>query len=88
LSSAVAAGDLRQTAELLDQGADGRQADASGRTPLLLAVIAQRPDLVRLLLAHGADPNVRDQAGQSPLDRARLDGRTDIASLLEAAGAR
>ena len=56
--------------------------DVFGRTPLHLAVMAGRRDVVELLLSHGADPNARDAAGQTPLHWAVGEGHVDIVELL------
>jgi Ankyrin repeats (many copies) len=88
LESAVARGDVAQTAALLDQGAVIDARDEAGRTPLMLAVIQGRLEVVRLLLARGADPNAADNNGHTPLRQARERNVQDIAGLLERAGAR
>jgi ankyrin repeat protein len=88
LLSAVAVGDDARVAELLAQGADTHGADLRGRTPLMLAVMQRRLDMVRLLLAHGAAPNVPDRAGETPLQWARRHDAADMVAALEAAGAR
>jgi ankyrin repeat protein len=87
LSASVVSGDAARVAGLLDEGANPEQIDSLGRTPLLLAVIAHREDMVGLLLAHHADPNVSDHSGQTPLQRASLDNQLNIVSLLKRAGA-
>ena len=38
------------------------------RTPLHLAVLKNRPDIVRLLIELGADPRARDSRGYTPLN--------------------
>lgn len=48
-----------------------------GRTPLLVAVAANRKDLVELLLAKGADVNAKDDNGVTPLRRAVQGGDQD-----------
>jgi catechol 2,3-dioxygenase-like lactoylglutathione lyase family enzyme len=57
------------------------------RTPLHLAVLGNRPDMVALLLELGADPGLRDDRGNTPLNYAAP--RTDpaIPDRLVAAGA-
>jgi Ankyrin repeats (3 copies) len=87
LQSAVAQGDVTQTALLLDQGAVIDARDEAGRTPLMLAVTEGRLEIVRLLLARGADPNAADNTGHTPLQQATKRNLQDVAALLEQAGA-
>ena len=88
LLSAAASGDTVQTAALLNQGAALEARDDAGRTPLMLAVMQHKPEIVRLLLDRGADPNVADSAGRTPLQQAKQENLREIAALLERAGAR
>ena len=88
LLSAAASGDTTQTAALLNQGAALEARDDAGRTPLMLAVMQHKPEVVRLLLDRGADPNVADSAGRTPLQQAKQENLREIAALLERAGAR
>jgi hypothetical protein len=88
LLSAAASGDTAQTTVLLNQGAELEARDDAGRTPLMLAVMQHRPEVVRLLLDRGADPNVADSAGRTPLQQAKQENLREIAALLERAGAR
>jgi uncharacterized glyoxalase superfamily protein PhnB len=57
------------------------------RTPLHLAVIKDRPAMVKLLLALGADPAVEDSRGYTALNFAGKKN-AEIAALLIAAGAK
>jgi hypothetical protein len=88
LLSAAASGDTTHTAALLNQGAALEARDDAGRTPLMLAVMQHKPEVVRLLLDRGADPNVADSAGRTPLQQAKQENLREIAALLERAGAR
>jgi hypothetical protein len=88
LLSAAASGDTVQTTALLDRGAALEARDELGRTPLMLAVMQRKPEVVRLLLDRGADPNVADSAGRTPLQQAKQENLREIAALLERAGAR
>jgi hypothetical protein len=88
LRSAAASGDTVQTTALLNQGAALDTRDDHGRTPLMLAVMQGRLDVVRLLLDRGADPSIADGAGRTPLQQAKLQNLREIAALLERAGAR
>jgi hypothetical protein len=88
LLSAAASGDTTQTTALLNQGAALEARDDAGRTPLMLAVMQHKPEVVRLLLDRGANPNVADSAGRTPLQQAKQENLREIAALLERAGAR
>ena len=83
LLSAAASGDTAQTTALLNQGAALEARDEAGRTPLMLAVMQRKPEVVRLLLDRGADPNVADSAGRTPLQQAKQDNLREIAALLD-----
>jgi hypothetical protein len=76
-----------KAAEPMDQGAALNERDQLGRTPLMLAVIDGRRDVVRLLLDRGADPNAADDSGRTPLQMARQANLREIAALLERSGA-
>ena len=52
---------------LLEHGADPNIRDGKGNTPMVLATMAGREDLVRLLVAHKANVNLGNAAGQTPL---------------------
>uniref|UniRef100_UPI003AAB88F1 ankyrin repeat and SOCS box protein 2-like n=1 Tax=Centroberyx gerrardi TaxID=166262 RepID=UPI003AAB88F1 len=58
-----------------------------GQTPLLLAVLNDRPACARCLLERGADPNISDKDGETPLYKACEGEQTEIVSLLLAFGA-
>lgn len=87
LHEAAEAGDLGALRRLLDAGVpvDGR--DARGRTALLAATHADRPDAARLLIARGASVNAKDDLQDSPFLYAAAEGRLDILRLTLAAGA-
>jgi catechol 2,3-dioxygenase-like lactoylglutathione lyase family enzyme len=59
----------------------------SYRTPLHLAVLKNRADMVRLLLNLGADPLAKDSVGNTPLNLASARTDAAIAEMLVAAGA-
>jgi len=52
---------------LLQKGADPNLRDDKGNTPLTLATMASREDLVRLLLTYKANPTLGKSGGQTPL---------------------
>ena len=57
------------------------------RTPLHLAVLKNRPAMVKLLLELGADPHAKDERGNTPLNYAAARKDRTIADLLVAGGA-
>jgi len=57
------------------------------QTPLIRAVMLERPAAVRLILDAGADPNHPDDTTCTPLVCAKMKGLDEIASILTAYGA-
>jgi len=57
------------------------------RTPLHLAVLKNRPAMVKLLIELGADPLAKDSRGYTPLNFARSSAHAPIVAMLVAAGA-
>ena len=52
---------------LLEHGADPNIRDNKGDTPMVLATMAGREDLVRLLVLHKANVNLGNSSGQTPV---------------------
>jgi len=85
LQAAADRGDVEALKALLAAPAARVDApDADGRTALLRAVLAQRAEAVRLLLAAGADPGRADHAGLTPRQAAQVGASAEIAALLGA----
>lgn len=61
--------------------------DKLGATPLHWAVICDRPDIAKLLLARGADVNAVDDYGMTPLHKASSFNRKAMSELLISKGA-
>lgn len=57
LSIAIASNDTAKAQAALDAGVDVNANVGRGRTPLHVAVMMTKPDMVRFLLEHHADPN-------------------------------
>ena len=71
---------------LLQHTADPNIRDAKGNTPLILATMAGREDLVSLLLTYKANPNLANGQGQTPLILAVNNRDVDLTRLLLSKG--
>ncbi|TPG15593.1 ankyrin repeat domain-containing protein [Sphingomonas oligophenolica] len=72
---------------MLQRGADPNIRDDKGNTPMVLAALAGREDLVRLLLTYKANPNLGNAGGQTPLILAVANRDVPLARLLLTEGA-
>ncbi len=72
---------------LLQHKADPNIRDAKGNTPLMLAALAGRDDLVDLLITYKANLNLANSSGQTPLILAVNSRNEGIARTLLAKGA-
>jgi len=89
LVDAAAAGDAARVDRLLRAGASTEQADAQGRTALMVATLSGRTDIVRRLLDAGANINAMARDGDTPLAAAQRQGTPAILDMLQnAAGQR
>lgn len=88
---------LKQAKRLIAAGAKVDAKNDRGQTPLHVAAILGKLDMVRLLLDNGANPNARDQYGLTPLNAAltighrstdRVDAKLTIIKLLISRGAK
>jgi ankyrin repeat protein len=68
---------------LASYSADVDARDASGSTPLFLAVAAGRSENVKRLLAAGADKTIATLKGETPVERVRKMRRSDLVEMLE-----
>src|SRR5262245_60726061 len=59
--------DAAAATRLLERGADPNDGQFFGMPPVLLAILRQDLDLVRLMAAKGADLDVRDRSGSTAL---------------------
>jgi hypothetical protein len=82
LTNAVTSGDESAVSALLADGADLNERTSGGQTPLILAIIFGRTEMVRLLVKAGADPELRDNLGLNATDWAKRRGLTEALEIL------
>ena len=74
LISAVIDGDTETVRALLAAGSDVNETVSGGRTPLIMAILFERTQIMTLLLEAGADPHQRDSLGLNAEDWAERKG--------------
>ncbi|MFC5403350.1 ankyrin repeat domain-containing protein [Cohnella soli] len=82
LHSAAERGDAAELKKLIDGGALLDSQDGRGRTAMMVATYANRPEAVRLLIEAGADINLQDDMLNNPFLYAGAEGLEDILDLL------
>lgn len=86
LRRAAREGDEDMVEELLKAGVKGGDADASGYTALLDAVISNSEGVVNILLEAGASPRAQSNDGMTPAAAAAMSGNINIMEALIDAG--
>src|SRR6185295_9048776 len=74
LIGAVIDGDTETVRALLAAGSDVNETVSGGRTPLIMAILFERTQIMTLLLEAGADPHQRDSLGLNAEDWAERKG--------------
>jgi len=87
LFEAISDGDAARIREALGKGADLKQRNPFGTTPLVLGAAKGTTEIVQILLDAGADPNEPDRR-ETPLMSAASSGNLPVVKQLIAAGAR
>jgi serine/threonine-protein phosphatase 6 regulatory ankyrin repeat subunit B len=87
LTMAANEGDVPFLEILISLGLAPDEPDGNGRTAMIRAVAAERPQAIRALLRSGADVNVTDLDGWTPLAYAVRNGSNPIVRLLIGSGA-
>jgi len=78
LHLAAGTGDFTSMKSLLESGHSINEQDSFGATPLLIAVVAGREDMVDYLLEHSADPTIEAKDGYSLLHGAAFSGKKSL----------
>ena len=73
---------------LISSGADLALAAPNGATPVMLAVLSNKADTVKLLVGYGFDLDARNDKGETALAWARTKGFDEIEKILRDAGAK
>jgi ankyrin repeat protein len=87
LTMAAHDGDIPFLEILISLGLDPDEPDGNGRTAMIRAVAAERPNAIRALLRSGADVNVADLDGWTPIAYAARYGHNPLVRLLIESGA-
>jgi ankyrin repeat protein len=87
LLQAIAKGDREAVLNLLARGVNVSGRVNDGPTPLDMTVIADRPEIARLLVAHGADVNAQKENGWTSLHVAAFEGQRNMVRVLIQEGA-
>jgi ankyrin repeat protein len=82
LMAAATRGDVRQMAELLDQGEDADELNPAGWTAMMFAAEAGREQVVTLLQQRGASVEIRDQQSRSAFTVAAKGGHLTVLACL------
>lgn len=80
---AVWRGNEEITSFLVKKGAELNTISKEGQTMLVLAVGADKTEIVRILAENGADPDIQDAMGMSAYGYAQLFKKEEILSILE-----
>ncbi len=76
-------GNAEMTRFFIEQGAELDTISKDGQTMLVLAVGADKTEIVKMLAENGANPDIKDGMGMSAYDYAKLFKKTEILSILE-----
>jgi len=79
---------IKTIEEALRSGADPNYMVSNGATPLILAILIDKPDYVKLLLKYGADANLAGRRGHTPLHVAAALEHPECMEILLQAGAK
>ena len=82
LHDAARSGDVGRAVELISGGADVEALDDAVLTPLVVAALHGKTEMVQLLLDRGARPDTRDGNGFSALHAAAHGGHCDVVLIL------
>lgn len=87
LIEAAERGDVDELRKLIDRGADLNATDTRGRTAMMAATHANKPESVKILIEAGADVNKQDNRLDNPFLYAGAEGLLEILRLTIDAGA-
>lgn len=76
-------GNAEMTRFFIEQGAELDTISKEGQTMLILAVGADKTEIVKMLAENGANPDIKDGMGMSAYGYAKLFKKTEILSILE-----
>ena len=79
--SAAGKGDLKMIKQFLNEGRRVDEKDAFGATPLIIATVSGKVDVVRFLLSKSADPKIIAKEGYSMMHAAAFSGKKELVQI-------
>jgi ankyrin repeat protein len=79
--AAAGKGDLRTIKKMLKNGRSINEKDAFGATPLIIATVSGKIDIVKFLLGKKADPKIEAKDGYTLMHAAAFSGKKELVQL-------
>ncbi len=82
LNVAISKGDLETVKKFIEYGSDVNQM-SEDFTPLMIAALYNKHEIIKVLLANGANPNVKNEKGYTALKYAQASNASEAIALLK-----
>ena len=82
LNVAISKGDLETVKKFIEYGADVNQI-SEDLTPLMIAALYNKHEIIKILLANGANPKAKNEKGYTALKYAQASNASEAIALLK-----
>ncbi|EJF99104.1 ankyrin repeat domain-containing protein [Flavobacterium sp. F52] len=82
LNVAISKGDLETVKKFIEYGADVNQI-SDDLTPLMIAALYNKHEIIKILLANGANPKAKNEKGYTALKYAQASNASEAIALLK-----